>query len=69
MIEVTQYKCEVCGTLYDDAKSCQECEKCHVLADEVLQYKYYPKDVGPESKYPHAVIVKMNDNEELIFKR
>ena len=69
MIELTRYQCEVCGTLYDDAKSCQECEECHVLADKVSQYKYYPKDIGPESKYPYAVTVKMDDDTLLTFKR
>ena len=69
MIELTRYQCEICGTLYDDAKSCHECEEFHVAIGGVLQYKYYPKDVGPESKYPYAVTVKMDDDTLLTFKR
>ena len=69
MIQITKYQCETCGTCYDEAVECQACEAFHVSVNSVLKYQYSPKGMGPESKYPHAVIVKMNDNEDLIFKR
>lgn len=71
MIQVITYQCEVCGTLYDDREKCGECEICHVpvINDQPPFYKYYPKEMGPESKYPYAVIVKMDDGETLTFKR
>ena len=71
MIEVTQYQCEVCGTFYKDAKKCMECESFHipVLSDQMPRYKYHAKEMGPESKYPHAVVLKMADNTTLTFKR
>lgn len=69
MIEVTQYKCEVCGMIYDDAKTCEECEEFHIPVESVSWYKYHPKSMGPESKYPHAVVLKMEDGMLLTFKR
>lgn len=71
MIQVTLYQCEVCGTSYDNAAKCMECENFHVpvVNDQPPFYKYYPKEMGPESKYPYAVTVKMDDGETLTFKR
>ena len=69
MIEVTQYKCETCGTAYSTQDKCRECEAFHVAVDSVSQYKYNPKGMGPESKYPHAVVIRMADGNQLTFKR
>ena len=69
MIELTQYKCETCGTCYSTQDKCCECEAFHVSVSDVAQYKYNPKGMGPESKYPHAVVVLMADGNRLIFKR
>lgn len=69
MIELTQYKCEVCGTLYNDASVCQKCEASHIPVEQVSRYKYYQKGVGPESQYPYEVVVLMTDGQELTFKR
>lgn len=69
MKEITQYQCECCGTCYKDAGACQVCENSHVRVDSVLQYKYNSRGMGPESKYPHAIIVRMEDGKDLTFKR
>lgn len=69
MKEVTQYECGHCGTLYDDADTCKECEEYHIPVKQVIKYAYYPKDTGPEAKYPYAVSVVMNDGKNLIFTR
>lgn len=69
MIEVTQYKCEICGTIYDNAETCEKCEAYHTDVNKVSEYKYHPRGVGPEAKYPYAVVLKMDDNTLLTFKR
>lgn len=69
MKEIIEYQCEKCGRLYDDAEQCQACEEFHIDVDSVIQYKYNDKAMGPESKYPYAVMVKMTDGKELVFKR
>ena len=69
MKEVTQYQCEICNTFYNDAVKCQECESSHCLVDHIAQYKYNPKGMGPESKYPHALVVIMENGQQLTFKR
>ena len=50
MQEITQYKCEFCGTLYADKKECDECEKA-------VQFK--PRKVC--AKYPPHITVEFND--------
>lgn len=69
MIEVTHYQCEKCGTDYNTRDKAQECEAFHIAVDSVVQYKYNSKGMGPESKYPHAIIIKMADGKQLTFKR
>lgn len=69
MKELTLYQCDICGTNYQTETKCLECEAFHVAVDSVLRYKYNAKNMGPESKYPHIVVVKMADGKELVFKR
>ena len=69
MKQVNYYQCETCGTNYADADRCRECEAFHVTVVGEPVYKYNSKGMGPESKYPHAVIVKMADGKQLTFKR
>ena len=69
MKEVNYYQCETCGTNYAEAAKCQECEAFHVAVSDVPIYKYNAKGMGPESKYPHAVILKMADGKQIVFKR
>lgn len=69
MKEITQYQCEMCGSTFDTASACEECENFHIIRDHVVQYKYNPKSMGPESKYPYAVVLEMEDGKQLTFKR
>lgn len=69
MKEITQYQCETCGTIYNNEDTCAECENFHIAVESVAQYKYNPKEMGPESRYPYAVVIKMDNGQELIFKR
>lgn len=56
MKEITQYQCEMCGSTFDTQAACEECESFHISRDHVVQYKYNPKSMGPESKYPYASV-------------
>ena len=69
MKEINLYQCEVCGTNYADEEKALECEAFHIAVGNVIQYKYNAKGMGPESKYPHAVVVRMEDGKDLVFKR
>lgn len=68
MKTLTQYQCEICNTVFSDSGSATKCEASHTVADEVHRYKYYPYTNG-SSKYPYAVIVKMQDGTYIEFKR
>lgn len=69
MKEVSYYQCETCGTSYTESAKCQECEAFHVSVANNPTYKYNPKGMGPESRYPYAVTLKMADGKLLTFKR
>lgn len=36
MKKVTQYKCEICGTLYAQESDCKACEKQHIQEGRVI---------------------------------
>lgn len=69
MQELTKYKCDFCGKEYDVEMECESCEQYHVHVASVLSYTYLPKDVGPEAKYPHTIMIQMEDGKRLMFKR
>lgn len=69
MKELTQYQCEVCGTLYADQTKCEECEAFHESVIGVERYNYHAMGMGPESKYPYTVVLRMADGKLLTFKR
>ena len=37
MKKVTQYKCELCGTLYADQTDCEACEKQHKVPCGIIK--------------------------------
>lgn len=59
MQEITQYKCEFCGTLYSDKKECDECEKQHVTPKRIKAVQFKPRKVC--AKYPPHITVEFND--------
>ena len=69
MKELTQYQCEICGTLYADATHCQECEDAHVEVSSLYGYRYVPVNQGPNSKYPVSITVQMRDGSLIVYKR
>lgn len=69
MIEVTKYQCEKCGAMFDTPFECDVCEAFHLDVAGQPKYLYDPKSIGPEGRYPHSVIITMDDGKEFIFKR
>ena len=69
MRQVTQYQCEICGTMYNDTEMCEVCEASHVGVDSVQSYRYIPVNQGANSKYPVSVTIQMEDGTTATFKR
>ena len=69
MRQVTQYQCEICGTMYNDVDKCEACENGHVAVNQVQSYRYIPINQGANSKYPVSVTILMEDGTTATFKR
>lgn len=54
MKSVTQYKCDVCGTLYADKGACADCEKQHKIPAEIVRADHRAKGVC--AGYPPHII-------------
>ena len=67
MKKIDLYQCEICGTKYKEKYKCQECEKSHVKAAQIIEEKYMPKNCNGE--YPVYIIVKMTDGKNIMYKR
>lgn len=59
MKEIKQYKCEVCGAVYADKSTCEECEKQHRVPAEIERAYHLP--MYASVKYPTKIIVKFDD--------
>lgn len=69
MRQVTQYQCEICGTMYDAPEKCEACEASHVAVENVQSYRYIPVNQGTNSKYPVSVTILMEDGTVGVYKR
>ncbi len=68
MKEFTQYQCELCKTMYNDAATATRCEKSHVPVSGIAVAKYRSMGTGTTT-YPYSIVVTMEDGEQLEFKR
>lgn len=68
MIEVSKYKCEVCGTEYNDKEKAKKCEMSHKLV-VAIQQKHYVSHSVDSTGYPVKLSVKMTDGKTVTYKR
>lgn len=66
MKAVTQYKCEVCGTLYAVKENCIACERQHKIPCEIVGAHHRAKDVC--AGYPPHITVRFADGSERKYK-
>lgn len=67
MKEITQYKCEICGTLYAEKTECEKCEKQHKIPNSIVKADFRAAKSYPG--YPPYIIVKFNDGSEKKYRR
>lgn len=66
MKKVTQYKCEICGTLYSEETVCTECESQHKIPVSIVKAHHRAKGIKP--KYPQFITIKFNDESEREYR-
>lgn len=67
MKEITQYKCEHCGTLYTEIRECEECEKQHVSPKGIKAAHCRPRKVC--AKYPPRIDIEFADGTVQHYER
>lgn len=66
MIELSQYQCEICKTVYKNKEECQECESHHTKIVDVIPTKYHP--YKRRIAYPINVNIVFDDGETVEYR-
>ena len=66
--KVTQYKCEICGTLYADESECAKCESQHKIPSSIVRVDHRGKGIC-NGGYPPYILVSFRDGSERKYKR
>lgn len=68
MKEVKHYVCDICHIEYSSKESCERCEKTHCKPIKIVDARYVGFTYNAKG-YPVSITVKMDDGEEVIYKR
>lgn len=68
MKQTTLYTCEYCGTSYNDAEKCKQCEDNHEAPQKIIdaRYRSFKSD---NTGYPYAITVLFDDGGEIEYSR
>lgn len=64
MKEIKLYRCEICGTQYNEKRKAQECEKSHLPYVTTYESRY-----KANNEYPETITVKFSNNQKVIYYR
>lgn len=62
MKEIKLYRCEICGTQYNDKEKAKKCEKSHITDFKVTDMKFKPYTVD-ESGFPIKIEITTPDGQ------
>lgn len=65
MTEITKYRCDICGAVYDDETKCEACEEFHVSPSSVYGVAYKPID---ETNIPYPAFVRFTMDDGSIIE-
>lgn len=65
--EYKMYRCEYCGTMYNNEQKALLCEKSHIPCRKIVKEVHKPMKVDLD--YPTEVLIQMNDGKEVVYKR
>lgn len=66
MKPITQYKCEVCGTLYNSEEKCLECENQHKIPKKIIKSVYRSRN--SYEGFPEFIYINFEDKYEKKYK-
>lgn len=65
MREQIRYRCDYCGTEFEDREMCLKCENTHIKPKSVDSYYFKYRD---SDGYPYKIKVKMDDGSIVTYK-
>ena len=65
MKEITKFKCEYCGFVYDDKAKCQDCEDKHHKAECITGVMY--ESLNPT--YPSRIVVRFDNGASISYMK
>lgn len=68
MKELKLFMCDVCGTKYNDKRTCQRCESTHIKPKKVLEAKYLPFTQNAKG-YPTRINIEFENGESVVYSR
>ena len=68
MKRLSQFQCEVCHTIYNNAKDAKLCEENHKTVAVVVRTKNQPRTIDA-SGYPQSIEVMMSDGKFIVYHR
>lgn len=64
MTEIKTYKCDICGSIFDDEASCRKCEKNHIKSVTNIVLKF-----NEGQKVPYVVHLEFDNGFEADYER
>lgn len=65
MTTLTQYKCDICGSIFSSLDEATNCEEAHLTQTMSIS----SIGIATRQKYPFAIKVKFDDDKEIEYKR
>ena len=68
MTIVNHYKCDVCGTVYHDKKTCEACENGHKKPIKIIDMTHLPISSTNSTGFPDKLTVATETGEEAVYE-
>lgn len=68
MKTINLYKCEVCGTTYNDPEKAKQCEKNHKMEGKIVDCRWLPIS-SDRTGYPDRIKIDFGDGKPVLYKR
>ena len=67
MTELSNFRCDICGTVYADADQCKLCESYHKKLTQIKYLRYLPV-VKSDNPYPEYIYLEAEDGRTAVYQ-
>lgn len=64
-MQITKYKCDICGTIFDTEEECKKCQSSHYTQLYIKSISFSPKSIlhNAPNEFPYKIVVSdVNQN-------